>query len=81
MLQVGILMQRAKASKVYFQQESGTAYETLLSLVRQQLPVGKEGKLQEQVVKEQMKEFKKQTDKNKPDKVSFNVSFCGFVWV
>ena len=82
LLQVGILMQRSKAAKVYFQQENSTAFETLLSLVNQQLPLGSDKRLQEEAVKEQMKELKQQAGKNKPDKASFNVScFCVCVCV
>ena len=85
-MQVGILMQRSKAAKVYFQQENSTAFETLLSLVNQQLPLGSDKRLQEEAVKEQMKELKQQAGKNKPDKASFNVScfcvcVCVCVWV
>ncbi|XP_076445934.1 uncharacterized protein LOC143283637 [Babylonia areolata] len=72
--EVGILMHRSKASKVYFQTESETAHETLLSYVKDRLTVGRENKVQQEV-KQHMKELKAKDEKNKPDKTSFNEEY------
>ncbi|KAL8604081.1 hypothetical protein ACOMHN_024906 [Nucella lapillus] len=74
MSEVGILMHRSQASKVYFQSKSEGAYESLLTYVKDRLSLSSEQKVHEEV-KQHMKELKEKDDMNKPDKTSFNEEY------
>ncbi|XP_070196653.1 uncharacterized protein [Littorina saxatilis] len=71
--EVGILMHRSKASKVYFQQENPTALDALLEHIKQRMPLGDTNKIQEEAVKQQMKELKQK--ESKQDKTLFNEEY------
>ncbi|PVD34730.1 hypothetical protein C0Q70_06007 [Pomacea canaliculata] len=68
--EVGILMHRSKASKVYFQQENPLAHGTLLEYVKKILAENNSHRDQLLITKQKME--KKQEQKKTPDKTSFN---------
>ncbi|XP_071087235.1 uncharacterized protein [Haliotis cracherodii] len=61
--EVGILAQRAKASKVYFQKENPTSLETLLEYVKERLPLKGDSLLRKEEVKKEMSQIQKQACK------------------
>ncbi|XP_048249171.1 uncharacterized protein LOC124124359 [Haliotis rufescens] len=59
-MEAGALAQRAKADRVHFQEESSTAYSSLLKLVKQQLPQkAGESSVKKEVMKQEMRDMQK----------------------
>ena len=74
-------MHRSKAAKVYFQTENEGAFETLLQLVKQNMPLDNNMEAKAKAVKQHMKDIQQQGEKGKSaDKSSFNVCNSWCIW-